>query len=224
MTLPLITMSDGRKFGKSEKGNIWLDRRRTHPYFVWKYFFDVPDADAVRLLNFLTLLPLEEIADLTARTATEPQLRAAQRRLATAVTALVHGSEVAVACENLEAAMHAEDVARFETAAATLGLLDPASLAGDAEQAKTLPVAHRPRSALAGEGLSIADLAVEIGLFGSKGDVRREVSSGHSGFTVAGVTVSDIGMRLTSDIVGSARVVLLRKGKKNKRMLCFHEG
>lgn len=221
-TFPLITMSDGRKFGKSERGNIWLDPRRTHPYFLYKYFFDLPDTDVVRLLGYLTFVPVTEIRAIGAELATRPELRTGQKTLAREVTAIVHGRTIASACEGLERAMHTDDVEAFEQQARTLGLLEPAALAG-AEDAAALPVAHRPLASLAGEGLSAVELAVEIGLFASKGEVRREVQSAQGGFRVAGEQVKDVSFRITADLLGSRRVLQLRRGKKNKRMVCFHD-
>ena len=215
VTFPLVTMSDGRKFGKSERGNVWLDPARTHPYFMHKYFFDLPDAEVVGLLETMTLLPLDEIADLTGRMQREPQKRAAQTALGRAVTALVHGEAVADACVALESAMHADDTDAFEQAAGALDLLD----AEDGE--RELPVTHLPLSRLAGEGLGVLDLAVATGLFASKGEARREIGGKSTGFRIDGRPVDGIDARLTAAALGGRRVIQVRKSKKNKRMVCF---
>ncbi|QDU63547.1 Tyrosine--tRNA ligase [Planctomycetes bacterium Pan216] len=220
ITFPLITTSSGKKFGKSEKGNIWLDRKRTHPYFMYKYFFDTDDADVVRFLKCFTFVPLEEIGGLATSMETEPHLRATQKALARQVTGMVHGAETAEACAGLEPAMHHDDVEAFEKHAETLGLLDPSSI-GSEESSTDLPVVHRPLSELQGEGLLAADLAIACGLFKSKGEVRREVGS-NSGFRIDGKPVESFDYRITSQLLGSRRVLQIRKGKKNKRMVCFH--
>jgi tyrosyl-tRNA synthetase len=217
-TFPLLMTAAGHKFGKSEAGALWLDPNRTHPYFLFKYLFDVADADAVRLLNLLTLLPSAEIAELARELAERPERRAPQRALARAVTTLVHGAAVAVGCAGLESAMHEDDVDAFERHADALGLLDPGRVAGG-----ELPVLHKPATMFDGEGASVAELAVEMGLFKSKSEVRREVASG-GGFHVAGERVTDAEMRLTRMLLANRRVVQFRKGKKNKRMLCVDVG
>lgn len=220
-TFPLITTASGQKFGKSERGNIWLDANRTHPYFMYKYFFDSADDDVVKYLNYLTFLPLEQIEELAEKVATQPHLREAQRVLAVEVTGFVHGCDTALACQGLEAAMHADDVDEFEKHATALRLMDPSHF--EAQPDSDLPVVHKPLSSLQGEGLSAVDLAVEVGLFQSKSEVRREINSKNSGFRVGGQQVTDADFRITADLLGSRRVLQIRKGKKNKRMVCFHE-
>lgn len=222
MTFPLITTSSGQKFGKSERGAIWIDRRRTHPYFLYKYFFHTDDSDIVRFLRYFTFLTPSAILDLAGEVVHQPQLRTAHKTLAREVTTIVHGRETAFACENLEAAMHNDDVDAFESAANTLGLMDPQSLANEADPA-TLPVAHRSLNDLTDPGLSAIDCAVELGLFKSKSDARREITGPNSGFCVAGRQVTDLDFRITRDLLAGRRVLQIRKGKKNKRMVCFHE-
>jgi tyrosyl-tRNA synthetase len=221
-TFPLITTASGQKFGKSERGNLWLDPRRTHPYFLYKYLFDTPDSEVMRFVRFFTFLPMEEIEALDRQTAESPQLRAGQRALAAAVTALVHGEKTAHACEGLEKAMHADDDEQFEVHAHTLGLLDPGSLEKVGYDDSVLPVAHRKFAEL-DAGISAVDLAVDIGLFASKSEVRREIAGKNSGFRIAGVQVTSPDFVVTRQVLGARRVLLVRKGKKNKRMVCFYE-
>lgn len=222
LVFPLITTAEGQKFGKSERGNIWLDPDKTHPYFLFQYFLQAGDADVGRFLRYFTFLSIDEIAALEEQTRAQPERRAAQWALASEVTGLVHGPEVADACAGLERAMHADDEAACEIHADRLGLLDPSN-ARRAAASGDLPVVHRPRSELAGAGLSVVDLAVEVGLFQSKSEVRREIGSKKGGFRVAGQPVMEPDFRLTAQFVGPRRVVQLRKGKKNKRMICFSE-
>jgi tyrosyl-tRNA synthetase len=219
VTFPLLTTSSGAKFGKSERGAVWLDPGRTHPYFMFKYLFDQPDADVVKLLSYLTMVPFAEVAAIGEESANHPERRTGQRRLAAEVTGLVHGASTAEACAGLEAAMHADDADAFEKHAGLLGLLTPSE---DASLAEVLPVVHRSRKLLDGEGLSVSDLAIEMGLFKSKGEVKREIQTG-GGFVVMGEKVVDIDQRLTRESVGNRKVVPFRKGKKNKRMLCLFD-
>lgn len=222
LTFPLITTSAGQKFGKSERGNIWLDRKKTHPYFLYKYFFHADDADVVRYLNYFTFLPLEQIDALAQQTAAQPQLREGQKALALEVTALVHGRQTAEACAGIEHAMHADDTDAFERHAGVLGLLDPTLLSQSDHEAGVLPVTHRSADCLAGSGLSAIELAVDLGLFKSKSEARREIQGPNSGFVVAGKQITDVDFNITTDLVGDRKVIQVRKGKKNKRMVCFH--
>ena len=101
VTLPLVTTSSGTKFGKSEAGSVWLDASRTSPYKFYQFWVNTEDADAVRYLKMFTLLPREESDAVAAALAAAPHERAAQRRLATAVTTLVHGAEAAQLAERV---------------------------------------------------------------------------------------------------------------------------
>lgn len=93
LTVPLVTKSDGTKFGKTEGGAIWLDPKKTSPYEFYQYFFNVEDKDVIKYIKYFTFLDLEEIAELEKATAKTPQLRLAQKRLASEVTSFVHGKE-----------------------------------------------------------------------------------------------------------------------------------
>jgi tyrosyl-tRNA synthetase len=101
VTLPLVTTASGAKFGKSEAGAVWLDAARTSPYKFYQFWVNVDDADAVRFLRMFTLLGREEIDALGAALATAPHERAAQRKLATEVTTLVHGADAAGLAERV---------------------------------------------------------------------------------------------------------------------------
>ncbi len=101
VTLPLVTTSSGQKFGKSEAGAVWLDAARTSPFQFYQFWVNADDADAVRYLKLFTLLDREEIDELAAALAAAPHERAAQRRLALAVTSTVHGTFAATLAEQV---------------------------------------------------------------------------------------------------------------------------
>lgn len=101
VTLPLVTTTSGAKFGKSEAGAVWLDPSRTSPYRFYQFWVNTEDADAVRFLKMFTLLPREEIDALGAALVAAPHERAAQRRLASEVTSLVHGHDAAALAERV---------------------------------------------------------------------------------------------------------------------------
>jgi tyrosyl-tRNA synthetase len=101
VTLPLVTTSGGQKFGKSEAGAVWLDAARTSPFQFYQFWVNVDDADAVKYLKMFTLLPRDEIDALETALAAAPHERAAQRRLATEVTSIVHGRDAAALAERV---------------------------------------------------------------------------------------------------------------------------
>ncbi|HEY3287088.1 MAG TPA: tyrosine--tRNA ligase [Gemmatimonadaceae bacterium] len=101
VTLPLVTTTSGAKFGKSEAGAVWLDATRTSPYAFYQFWVNTEDADAVRFLKMFTLLEQDAIEALAAALAAAPHERAAQRRLASEVTAFVHGREAAALAEHV---------------------------------------------------------------------------------------------------------------------------
>src|SRR5690625_328153 len=109
MTIPLITKADGRKFGKTESGNIWLDRKRTSPYEFYQFWINQSDADVIKFLKLFTFLSKEEIESLAESVDNEPHLRKAQKRLAEEITAFIHGDDaLAEAQKNTEALFSGE--------------------------------------------------------------------------------------------------------------------
>jgi tyrosyl-tRNA synthetase len=109
LTLPLVTKSDGSKFGKTEAGTVWLDPAKTSAYEMYQFWLNTPDADVVRFLRYFTFLPLTQIAELDAVTRQAPEKREAQRVLAREVTALVHGDAAMRKAEAVSAARFGGD-------------------------------------------------------------------------------------------------------------------
>lgn len=198
MTVPLVTSSDGKKFGKSTGGgSLWLDAAMTSPYTWYQYFLNTADADVVRYLRWFSFLGKEEIEELEVLTADKPHLRAAQKRLAEEMTTLVHGVS---ATESVQAAAQAL-FGRGE-----LGQLDEATLAAALEDAGAAEVApDEPRT--------ITDLLVVGGLCPSKGAARRAVGEG--GAYVNNERISDPEWTPASEDLLHGSWVVLRRGKKN---------
>jgi tyrosyl-tRNA synthetase len=173
VTMPLVTRSDGSKFGKSEAGNVWLDAARTSPYRFFQFWINVDDRDASRYLRYFTLMEREEIEALDRALADRPEGREAQATLAFDVTSRVHGDE---------AARTARDVSRllFDRKA------DPRSLGPAALQVLRDEIPFRRLSAVrdvslgSGEDVqaSVLDMLVETGLAKSKGEARRQLQQG----------------------------------------------
>jgi tyrosyl-tRNA synthetase len=124
LTLPLVTKSDGSKFGKTEAGTVWLDAAKTSAYEMYQFWLNTPDADVVRFLRYFTFMPLTQLAELETMTRQAPEKREAQRVLAREVTALVHGDAAMRKAEAVGAARFGGDPT---AAAATSGELDDAT-------------------------------------------------------------------------------------------------
>jgi tyrosyl-tRNA synthetase len=198
MTVPLVTSSDGKKFGKSTGGgSLWLDPAMTSPYTWYQYFLNTADADVVRYLRWFSFLGREEIDELEELTREKPHMRAAQKRLAEEMTTLVHG---VAATESVQAAAQAL-FGRGE-----LTGLDEATLAASLEDAGAVEIAH-------GEPATIVDLLVASGLCDSKGAARRAIGEG--GAYVNNERVSDPEWTPTAPDLLHGSWLVLRRGKKN---------
>jgi tyrosyl-tRNA synthetase len=165
LVFPLVTSTSGTKFGKSEAGNVWLDPAKTSPYQFYQYWINVDDADVGKCLKFFTDLGQKELEALLAEHAQDPGKRAAQRRLATDLTRLVHGDE------GLQTAQRATEI----FFGAEIRELNDAQLS---QIFADVPSQQLPRERLAGEGLPVVDAFVEAGLAKSKGEARRLIGQG----------------------------------------------
>ena len=195
MTTPLITKSDGTKFGKSEGGAIWLDPEMFSPYAFYQFWLNTEDADVVNLLKVFTFLSREEIEALETETQQNPGKRAAQRALAEAVTTLVHGADQT---ERVKAA-----------STALFGRGDLRAVDGKTLVAAT---ADLPRTqAVLGE-TNILHLLVDSGLEKGIGAAKRTVASG--GAYLNNEKVEDESRVVTAADVLPGGVVLFRKGKR----------
>ena len=193
ITMPLVTTANGQKFGKSEKGNVWLDAERTSPYELYQFFLNTEDRDVGRFLRIYTSLDSPAISALDATVSSAPEKREAQRVLAREVTALVHGTDEA---------KKAEDAAR--------ALFDRKP--GDAAVAPPDAPSSTLRAAeLEGEGLALAELLARTELCASKGAARRDIEGG-------GIYLNDERVTAANRAVVAADVrdgaLLLRKGKR----------
>ena len=192
---PLVTKSDGTKYGKTEGGALWLDPEMLSPYAFHQFWLNAEDEKVGELLRVFTFLSRDEIEDLEAQTAEKPFLRAGQKALADEVTTLVHG---AVETEHAKAA-----------AAALFGSGDLRELNPD-----TLASALREAGATqAPAGTPYVDLLVESGLVKSKGEARRTISEGGAYLNNERVTDPDL-VPGEDDLLAGGWLVL-RRGKKN---------
>ncbi|MGE3194431.1 MAG: tyrosine--tRNA ligase [Microbacteriaceae bacterium] len=190
---PLITNSDGTKFGKSEGNAVWLDAALTSPYAFYQFWLNTDDADVISRLKVFTFLSRTEIETLEAQVAAEPFRREAQRVLARDVTSLVHGESAT------DAAIAASE--------ALFGQGDLASLDADTLRAA---LAELPTATSTGTE-SVAQLLVDSGLTSSLGESRRAIEQG--GVYLNNVRVDDAAATLSGSTLAGG-VAVLRRGKK----------
>ena len=196
LTVPLVTDSEGKKFGKSTGGgSLWLDPEMTSPYTWYQYFVNTADADVIRYLRWFTFLDQEELARLEVEVAERPFKREAQRRLAQEMTDLVHGVEAREAVELASQALFGR---------AELSDLDEATLAASVSETDVFE--------FSGEA-TIVDLLVGAGLAESKGAARRSIKEG--GAYVNNVRIEDEAWAPTEDDFLHGSWLVLRRGKKN---------
>jgi len=206
ITYPLITKSDGTKFGKSAEGAVWLDPAKTSPYKFYQFWINCADDDVVRFLKIFTFLSAADIADLADAQQSQPEARLAHRRLAQEVTRLVHGESAVTAVERITAAI-------FSNRIDALTEQDFAQLAQDG-----LPSTH---SDLAEVGL--LTVLVESGLATTpKGEVTqgqaKKLILGNS-VAVNGVKQVDPEFKLQADSGRYGRYHLVQKGKKQHHLV-----
>ncbi len=200
ITSPLLLTADGRKLGKTERGAVWLDARKTSPYQFYQYWIRTGDADVVRLLRMLTMRSREEVEALETSLAESPHLREASRALAQDMTTLVHGEAATLEAIHASEALFGQTIAELDERT----LLDVMSEA---------PSADEPASGFEGEGMELVDLLARSGLCKSKGAARKEVAGG--GIYLNNQREQDAKKRVRLGDALAGRYLVLRKGKKN---------
>jgi tyrosyl-tRNA synthetase len=198
ITLPLVTKTDGSKFGKTETETVWLDGRRTSPYAMYQFWLNTADDDVVAYLKYFTFLGSAEIDDLQAATRTAPDRREAQRVLARHVTALVHGDEATAQAEAISRALF-----RGEVEDLTEPELD--------QVCRTMPTTKLRRDEV--EHLPVVDLLTRVGLAASKREARDLVTAG--AISINGRRVGSVDAGVSHETARFGRFLILRKGKKS---------
>jgi len=203
LTFPLITTASGKKFGKSEKGAIFMSTALTSPYAFYQFWINTEDADVVKFLKYFTFLTQEEIAALEAEVERAPQERAAQKALAAQTTIMVHGEEELTKVLAATEALFGKG---------DLRATDPGTLAAALESA---PAKEYAFAALP----DLPQILVDLGLCPSKGQARKDIQAG--AVSLNGDKVADAARALTEDdFLGEVNAtcgafLVLRKGKKN---------
>ena len=202
LTCPLIKKADGGKFGKTEKGNIWLDPERTSPYQFYQFWLNVSDEDAAKYIKIFTMLGKEEIEAAIAEHAEAPHLRKLQKLLAKEITVMVHGME------EYEKAVSASEMLFGNATSEALKSLDEKTFLQVFEGVATFEV---PASTLPSGIIDL--LSVATGIFPSKGECRKMIQSG--GVSINKDKVTDINAVITDEHVIDGKYILAQKGKKN---------
>jgi tyrosyl-tRNA synthetase len=201
---PLVTTSAGIKFGKTEAGSVWLDANLTSPYRFYQFWFNTDDRDVVKYLKFFTMLNRQEIATLEALTASAPEKREAQKRLAEEVTLMVHGEY------NLRKAIQASQVL-FGGEIADLSTSEVLDIFAD------VPSSDIPRASFAGDGMPLVDLVIACGFAPSKGAARRLIEAG--GIYVNNRRVADVQAAIDLSALIEGQYLVLRKGAREYHLV-----
>ena len=204
MTCPLITKSDGQKFGKTETGNVWLDPAKTTPYQFYQFWLNVADADAEKFIRIFTMLPQSEIASLVKAHQAEPERRILQKRLAEEVTVMTHSRE------EYEAAVEASQILFGKGTTEQLRKMNENTFLALFEGVPMFDIS----AGLLEAGVTLVDLcAVHTAITESKGEFRRLISGG--GVSLNKSKMDNAEMIITREHLLNNKYILIQKGKKS---------
>ena len=202
LTCPLITKADGGKFGKTEKGNIWLDAERTSPYQFYQFWLNVSDEDAEKYIKIFTMLERETIEKAIEEHRADPGRRTLQKLLAEEVTRMVHGQE------ELDKAIRASQILFGKASAEDLRSLDEKTFLAVFDGVPTFNVAKDKLP------MGVLDfLAVETQVFPSKGEARKMIQG--NGFSINKEKMTDINRQVGEGDIIDGKYILVQKGKKD---------
>ena len=210
LTCPLITKSDGTKFGKTESGNVWLDPEKTSPYHFYQFWLNVSDEDATKYIKIFTLLGREEIEALVAEHNKIPHERLLQKRLAGEVTLMVHSRG------ELDAAVEASQILFGKGTTESLMKMSENIFLSVFEGVPSFDI----KKEILSEGITFTSLCTELSqVFPSKGELRRMVQGG--GVSINKTKVENPDQQVTTGLLLNGKYLLIQKGKKNYYLLRF---
>lgn len=208
LVCPLITKADGGKFGKTESGNVWLNRRYTSPYKFYQFWLNVSDADAEKYIKIFTAIGKDEIETLIEEQRQAPHLRVLQKRLAQDVTVLVHSQE------DYDAAVEASNILFGNTTSSMLKKIDEETLLAVFEGVPQFRISQQDIET----GVKAIELFTEKApVFTSKGEMRKLVQSG--GVSLNKEKIADQEQLITKSDLLNEKYLLVQKGKKNYYLL-----
>jgi tyrosyl-tRNA synthetase len=204
MVYPLITKSDGTKFGKTESGSVWLKPERTSPYKFFQFWLNTDDKDVINYLKYFTFLSKDVIDELEFSVSERPEERVAQKRLAKEITCIVHGETA---------------LSRAEQATQVLfgGSLEGLTGSDIEEIFADVQSTQLSRTDFEVDGKFIIDLLVECGVAKSKGEARRLILEG--GINLNNNRVTEVDQLIKTDALIENRYLILRKGRKNYHLV-----
>jgi tyrosyl-tRNA synthetase len=203
LTCPLMTKADGGKFGKTEKGNVWLDPRKTSPYQFYQFWLNAADADAEKYMKTFTLLDRQVINALVTEHAAAPHLRTLQKRLAKEITCFVHGED------NYNFAVKASEILFSNDTADILKALNEEQLL---QVMEGVPAMEYPKAQL-DAGIDIVSFLAATNVFPSKGEAKKMLTGG--GVSINKQKVEGADTTVTADLLLNGKYLLVQKGKKN---------
>lgn len=202
LTMPLVTKSDGTKFGKTEGGTIWLDAAKTSPYQFYQFWINTDDKDVVKFLKYFTFLPPERIAELEEQVRQHPEKREAQRVLALEVTELVHGKEAAASAINISEVLFSGKVEQLTGAEIEEAFKDV------------------PSTELSGnEDIALVDLLLAVKAAPSKRQARQDIESG--AISINGSKAAELDRVLQAGDRLEGKYIVVRRGKRNYYLVKF---
>jgi tyrosyl-tRNA synthetase len=208
MTCPLITKSDGSKFGKTESGNVWLDPEKTSPYHFYQFWLNVSDEDAAKYIKIFTLLGRGEIDTLVENHDKAPHERILQKRLAEEMTLMVHS------LEEYNAVVEASQILFGKGTTESLKRMNESTFLSVFEGVPVFDI----RREILQAGISVTDLCAEYSqVCTSKGELRRLVLGG--GLSINKVRIENSELIIGTDSLLNNKYLLVQKGKKNYCLL-----
>lgn len=201
LTIPLVTKSDGKKFGKSESGAVWLDAEKTSPYEFYQFWINQSDEDVIKFLKYFTFLGKEEIDRLEQSKNEAPHLREAQKTLAEEVTKFIHGEEALNDAIRISQALFSGDLKSLSAKELKDGFKDV------------------PQVTLSNVTTNIIDVLIETGVSPSKRQAREDVNNG--AIYINGERQQDVNYELTSDDKIDSEFTIIRRGKKKYFMVNY---
>lgn len=201
LTIPLVTKSDGKKFGKSESGAVWLDADKTSPYEFYQFWINQSDDDVIKFLKYFTFLNKEEIERLEASRDEQPHLREAPKALAENVTKLIHGQDALDDAIRISQALFSGDLKSLSAKELKEGFKDV------------------PQVELSADNTNIVEALVETGISSSKRQAREDVNNG--AIYINGERQQDVNYNLSSEDKIENAFTIIRRGKKKYFMVNY---
>ncbi|HEI7353780.1 TPA: tyrosine--tRNA ligase [Staphylococcus aureus] len=201
LTIPLVTKSDGKKFGKSESGAVWLDAEKTSPYEFYQFWINQSDEDVIKFLKYFTFLGKEEINRLEQSKNEAPHLREAQKTLAEEVTKFIHGEDALNDAIRISQALFSGDLKSLSAKELKDGFKDV------------------PQVTLSNDTTNIVEVLIETGISPSKRQAREDVNNG--AIYINGERQQDVNYALASEDKIDGEFTIIRRGKKKYFMVNY---